>query len=78
MFCSVALRIRHPRAVTCHDWAVRWFFLAGGGVFLLAAVYLRARPEEGAQSVGLTLGLIGFFWIAPQLLIIAVQKRKGR
>ena len=57
---------------------VRWFFLGGGVVFLLLAVYLRDRPEEGAQSVGLTFGLIGFFWIAPQLLIIAVQKWKGR
>lgn len=57
---------------------MRWFFLVGGAIFLLAAVYLRARPEEAAQSVGLTVGLIGFFWIAPQLLIIAAQKRKGR
>jgi hypothetical protein len=78
MFRSVALGLAHPWAVTCHDWPVRWFFLVGGAIFLLVAVYLRARPEEVAQGVGLTFGLIGFFWIAPQLLIIAVQKRKGR
>ena len=57
---------------------VRWFFLIGGAVFLLLSVYLRERPEEGAQSVGFTFGLIGFFWIAPQLLILAWEKRKGR
>jgi len=57
---------------------VRWFFIIGGAVFLLLAVYLRERPEEGARSVGLTFGLIGFFWLAPQLLIMAWEKRTGR
>lgn len=57
---------------------VRWFFMVGGGVFLLLAVYLRARPEEGAQIAGLTFGLIGFFWLAPQLLLLAGEKWKGR
>jgi hypothetical protein len=56
---------------------VRWFFIIGGVAFLLVALYLRERPGESAQSVALTFGLIGFFWLAPQLAIMAVQKWRG-
>jgi hypothetical protein len=53
---------------------VRWFFLVGGVLFLLVALYLRDRPGEGAQAVALTFGLMGFFWAVPQLVIMAAQK----
>ena len=54
--------------------SVRWFFLLGGVLFLLVALFLRERPSEGSQAAALTFGLIGFFWTAPQLIIMAVQK----
>lgn len=53
---------------------MRWFFLVGGIVFMLAALYVRERPGEAADSVALTFGLLGFFWAAPQVAIIAVKK----
>ncbi len=53
---------------------VRWFFLVGGVLFLLVALYLRDRPGEGAQAVALTFGLMGIFWAVPQLVIMAAQK----
>ena len=53
---------------------VRWFFLGGGIAFLLVALFLRDRPGEGHQAVSLTFGLIGFFWVVPQLVIMAAQK----
>ena len=53
---------------------VRWFFLVGGFVFLLVALYLRERPGEAAGIAALTFGLIGFFWAVPQLVLMAVQK----
>jgi hypothetical protein len=57
---------------------VRWFFLVGGTAFLLLSLYLRERPGEAAGIVALTFGLIGFFWVVPQLMIIAVQKWRSR
>jgi hypothetical protein len=56
---------------------VRWFFLIGGAAFLLVALYLRERPGESADTVALTFGLIGFFWLVPQLAIMAVQRWRG-
>jgi hypothetical protein len=53
---------------------VRWFFIVGGIAFLVAALYLRERPGENASSIALTLGLIGFFWAGPQLLMMAVKR----
>ncbi len=66
----------------CRAWHhdrvfVRWVFLVGGVGFLLLALYLRELPSEAANSVGLTFGLIGFFWVVPQLVIMAVQKWRG-
>lgn len=56
---------------------VRWFFLLGGFGFLLLALFLRELPNEGAQIVALTFGLIGFFWVVPQLIIMIVQRGRS-
>lgn len=53
---------------------MRWFFLVGGIGFMLAALYIRERPGEAADSIALTFGLLGFFWAVPQVAIIVVQK----
>ena len=61
-----------------HDGVfVRWFFILGGMAFMLAALYLRERPGEESGAIALTLGLMGLFWAAPQLVIMAVQKWKS-
>jgi hypothetical protein len=57
---------------------VKWFFIVGGAGFLMAALFMRERSGDGAQSIALTFGLIGFFWLVPQLVILAIQKRPGR
>jgi hypothetical protein len=56
---------------------VQWFFIVGGAVFLLAALFLREMNNEAAQIVALTFGLIGFFWLVPQLIIWAVRNHRG-
>ena len=56
---------------------VKWFFIVGGGFFLMLSLFLRERPGDGSQAAALTFGLIGFFWMAPQLAILAWQKWKG-
>ena len=55
---------------------VKWFFILGGLGFLMAALFLRELRGDAAQAMALTFGLIGFFWLVPQLVIAAVQKRK--
>lgn len=57
---------------------VKWFFIVGGVGFLMASLFLRERSGEGAQSMALTFGLLGFFWLVPQLVILAVQRWKGQ
>jgi hypothetical protein len=54
---------------------VQWFFTVGGVLFLLAALFLREMNDEAAQIVALTFGLIGFFWLVPQLIIWFVKQR---
>jgi hypothetical protein len=56
---------------------VQWFFVVGGAIFLLAALFLRELHNEAAQIVALTFGLIGFFWLVPQLIIWVVRNRRG-
>ena len=56
---------------------VQWFFIVGGAIFLLVALFLREMNNEGAQIVALTFGLIGFFWLVPQLIIVMVRNRRG-
>jgi hypothetical protein len=54
---------------------VSWFFVIGGSVFLLVALFLRELGGEAASIVALTFGLIGFFWLVPQLFIWFVRRR---
>jgi hypothetical protein len=54
---------------------VQWFFGVGGVLFLLVALFLREMNSEAAQIVALTFGLIGFFWLVPQLIIWFVKQR---
>jgi uncharacterized membrane protein YhaH (DUF805 family) len=56
---------------------VQWFFIVGGAIFLFAALFLRELQGQGAQIVALTFGLIGFFWLVPQLIILVVKNRRG-
>ena len=57
---------------------VQWFFIVGGAIFLLAALFLREMHNEAAQIVALTFGLIGFFWLVPQLIILAVRNHRAK
>jgi hypothetical protein len=57
---------------------VKWFFTLAGIGFLMAGLFMRERSGDAAQAMALTFGLIGFFWLVPQLLILAVQKWKGQ
>ena len=50
------------------------FFLTGGFLFLLVALFLRELNNQAAQNVALTFGLIGFFWIVPQLILYLVRR----
>ena len=52
------------------------FFLAGGFLFLLVALFLRELNNQAAQNVALTFGLIGLFWIVPQLILYLVRRNK--
>ena len=54
---------------------VQWFFVVGGALFLLAALFLREMSGEASQIVALTFGLIGFFWLVPQLIIWFARRR---
>ena len=56
---------------------VQWFFMVGGAIFLMAALFLREMNNEAAQIVALTFGLIGFFWLVPQLIIVVVRNRRS-
>jgi hypothetical protein len=56
---------------------VSMFFLVGGALFLLVALFLRELNNEAAQIVALTFGLIGFFWMVPQLIIWVVRNRRS-
>ncbi len=56
---------------------VQWFFIVGGSIFLLVALFLREMNSEAAQIVALTFGLIGFFWLVPQLIILMVRNRRA-
>ena len=55
---------------------VQWIFVGGGVLFLLAALFLREMDGEAAQITALTFGLIGFFWLVPQLIILVVRSRR--
>lgn len=57
---------------------VRAFFVVGGVGFLLAALYMRNRSGDSAHELALAFGLVGFFWLVPQLVIIAAQRWKNR
>jgi hypothetical protein len=56
---------------------VQWFFVGGGVLFLLAALFLRELSGETSQIVALTFGLIGFFWLVPQLILLVVRNRRS-
>ena len=56
---------------------VQWFFIVGGALFLFAALFLREMNGEAAQIVALTFGLIGFFWLVPQVIILVVRNHRG-
>ena len=56
---------------------VQWFFIVGGVLFLCAALFLREIHDDAAQIVALTFGIIGFFWLVPQLIIVMFKKNKG-
>lgn len=68
------------------DQASRWqdggvkreaiFFLVGGFVFLLVAIFLKELNNQTAKGVAFTFGLIGFFWIVPQLVIFLVRRNR--
>jgi uncharacterized membrane protein YhaH (DUF805 family) len=45
------------------------FFMAGGVIFLLLALFLRSMDSETANTVGLTFGIIGLCWLVPQVFI---------
>jgi hypothetical protein len=55
----------------------QWIFIGGGVVFLLAALFLREMDSEAAQITALTFGLIGFFWLVPQLILLVVRNRRS-
>ena len=57
---------------------VRWFFIVGGFVFLLAALFVREMSFDGADEAGLTFLLIGVFWAGPQLLMMWFKQRSDR
>ena len=57
---------------------VQWIFIGGGVLFLLAALFLREMNNEAAQIVALTFGLIGLFWLVPQLIILVVRNRRSQ
>jgi hypothetical protein len=69
-------------APEAHRWQhvgvnpVQWFFMIGGVLFLLAALFLREIQHEAAQITSLTFGLIGFFWLVPMLIIWFADKRR--
>ena len=52
------------------------FFLVGGFLFLLVALFLKELNNQPAKGIAFTLGLIGFFWIVPQLIIYLVRRGK--
>jgi hypothetical protein len=56
---------------------VQWFFMIGGTLFLLAALFLREIHNQAAQIVALTFGLIGFFWLVPMLIIWFADKYRS-
>ena len=56
---------------------VQWFFMIGGALFLLAALFLREIQHQAAQIVALTFGLIGFFWLVPMLIIWFADKHRS-
>lgn len=56
---------------------VQWFFMIGGALFLLAALFLREIQHQAAQIVSLTFGLIGVFWLVPMLIIWFADKRRS-
>lgn len=56
---------------------VQWFFMIGGVLFLLAALFLREIHHEAAQIVSLTFGLIGVFWLVPVLILWFADKRSS-
>lgn len=56
---------------------VQWFFMIGGTLFLLAALFLREIQHQAAQIVALTFGLIGFFWLVPMLFLWFTEKYRS-
>lgn len=67
------------RASHWHDGCMKpeaIFFLVGGFLFLLVALFLRELNNDVANGVAFTFGLIGFFWMVPQLVIYLM--RRGR
>ena len=49
---------------------VLWFFLVGGALFLLAAIFFRELTFDGAGIVAMTFGIIGVSWMVPPLLML--------
>lgn len=52
------------------------FFVVGGGLFLLVALFLGGIDNEAAQIVALTFGIIGVCWMVPQLIIFYRQRNR--
>ena len=52
---------------------VRWFFIVGGFLFLLAALFVREMSFPGADEMALTFLLVGGFWAGPQLIVMLVS-----
>jgi hypothetical protein len=55
---------------------VKWFFIAGGVLFLLAGLFLKERPTSAMHEAWLAFTLMGVFWAGTQLLIMAAQRWK--
>ena len=52
------------------------FFLVGGFLFLLVALFLKELNNQPAKGIAFIFGLIGFFWIVPQVIIYLVRRGK--
>ncbi len=55
---------------------VATFFMVGGFLFLLVALFLRELNDEAAQIVALTFAMIGFFWIVPQVILWYARRNR--
>jgi hypothetical protein len=52
------------------------FFLVGGFLFLLVALFLREMNSPTANAIALMFVAMAFFWIVPQLIIHLMRRNK--